>query len=377
MVFSSTATQYSEPMASTPIHGFRPTDLPGFDETLTLQALSASYLLYDAGARSSRIAEARALATAAGAAADAVRQQVAFRAGASYAAVLSDAAMLEAHDARLRALNAEQDRVRQFESVGRAAHVEMLRVEAALAAAEAERIETAAALDEEERALARLTGMPVEQCRSSNLEPFDAAAGAVPSREEIERHVDTPAMRQARAQAAAAQAATGAAKSTNRPQVAGTASELFYGNERSIIENNWNAGLALRYSFFDGGATAARVERARAAASAAEAQVRASELETSMAIDRGLSQVARTRAAVGSLRKAVERYAEVARIEKLRLDNGAGTQTDYLRAEADLVAARASLAAAQYRTAVALLDLARVTGQLDSAWLASAFRSDR
>jgi outer membrane protein TolC len=57
------------------------------------------------------------------------------------------------------------------------------------------------------------------------------------------------------------------------------------------------------------------------------------------------------------------------RVQKLLLDEGAGTQTDYLSAEADLLAARASLAEARHAAALARVDLARAAGRLDPEWL--------
>ena len=69
--------------------------------------------------------------------------------------MLSRREALDAHDRRLEALHAERDRVLQFQSVGRAAAVESLRVEAALSAALAERLQFAADLSESERELTR------------------------------------------------------------------------------------------------------------------------------------------------------------------------------------------------------------------------------
>jgi outer membrane protein TolC len=60
---------------------------------------------------------------------------------------------------------------------------------------------------------------------------------------------------------------------------------------------------------------------------------------------------------------------EVVRIQKLLLETGQGTQTDYLDAEADLLAARASLSQARLGEVEARADLARAAGQLTPAWI--------
>ena len=57
------------------------------------------------------------------------------------------------------------------------------------------------------------------------------------------------------------------------------------------------------------------------------------------------------------------------RIEHLSLESGAGTQTDFLQAEAQLRTARSDLAEARYAHIGAMVDLARATGDLTVAWL--------
>ena len=74
-------------------------------------------------------------------------------------------------------------------------------------------------------------------------------------------------------------------------------------------------------------------------------------------------------ALVSALRRAVQLQTEVARIEQLSLDAGAGTQTDYLRAEADLARARSLLVEAEHAEIAARVELARVVGELTTEWL--------
>jgi outer membrane protein TolC len=86
------------------------------------------------------------------------------------------------------------------------------------------------------------------------------------------------------------------------------------------------------------------------------------ELQVEEAIDRALSGIREARARVESLVIAVARAEEVARIEQLLLETGSGTQTDFLSAEADLLAIRADLVDARHAEIAARVDLARVTG---------------
>ncbi len=93
-------------------------------------------------------------------------------------------------------------------------------------------------------------------------------------------------------------------------------------------------------------------------------------------LDRAWADLAAARARAASLAEAEARYAEVLRIEKLRLSAGAGVETDYLRAEADLLASRAAAADARNRAAAARAELARVAGELTPEWLARALVSE-
>jgi outer membrane protein TolC len=61
---------------------------------------------------------------------------------------------------------------------------------------------------------------------------------------------------------------------------------------------------------------------------------------------------------------AVAQHAEVARIEELALAEGAGTQRDWLAAQAALLLARSALIEAQHAEVSARVELARLTGTL-------------
>jgi outer membrane protein TolC len=127
---SGTATRYEEPMIVTPIHAFRPTDLPQFDDTLVQGALTADWLLFDGFGRDARVDQRRSLLDAASADASASEQTLLGRTVAGYLQILSFAGKLAAHDRRLASLQAEEHRVTQSRDVGRAPDVELRRVEA-------------------------------------------------------------------------------------------------------------------------------------------------------------------------------------------------------------------------------------------------------
>jgi outer membrane protein TolC len=117
------------------------------------------------------------------------------------------------------------------------------------------------------------------------------------------------------------------------------------------------------------------VKRAEASRGVSAEQVRLAELRIAEEVDRAVAQVAEVRARAEALRLAEVSLEEVARIELLALEAGAGTQTDYLRAEADLLAIRAELAGASYGEVVAQAELARTTGALTPDWVATNVES--
>ena len=76
-----------------------------------------------------------------------------------------------------------------------------------------------------------------------------------------------------------------------------------------------------------------------------------------------------SRARVSALTAAVAHAEEVGRIEQLALSAGAGVQSDFLRAEADVFTARAELVRAAHSEITTLITLAAATGDLSLAWL--------
>lgn len=370
---SAATTYHQEPMVVTPIHGFTPGIAPEFDDTLIQGGVSASYQLYEGGARQARIDRGRSLATAAEAGVGDREQALVLATTASYLEILGLAEVLQAHQARLTALAAEQSRVQQLFGVGRAAEVDLRRIEAAIAAAEAERVRLDATLDVAERRLARLVGLDAEATRAERLREL-----GLPSDEPLSRqqHVARalaahPDVARARAELAAAQAAVGLAESGRRPRLRLEGSWLDFGSAEGDFTAEWQLGVRIGLPLLDGGATRQRIAGAEAARIATAAELRLAERQVEDALDRALARLRESRAQAVSLETAVDRFAEVSRIERLRLDTGVGTQTDFLAAEAELLQARAGLVQARLGTIGARLELGRVTGELDAEWIAT------
>ncbi len=368
---SATGTQYQKPTIVSPIHALAFDDLPHFDTTIFTGTAALGYTLLDGGARRATVAARAADAAAAAAVAAASAQELAGRTVAAYTRALSARAVLAAQDRRLAALDAERDRVRRLLDAGKAPRVDLYRVDAAVAAGRADRVSTAALLHLALRDLARLTGAGDAEVPAAALVPAAPAPGGPPGRRELlERAAAaSPAVARAEHELDAAQAAVELAASERRPKLRAGARWLEFADGAGDLTGEWNAGLQVALPLYRGGAVPRRLAAARAARDAARGRLEQARLETAEAVDRALAALDEAGARRQSLDDAVRAFAEVARVEKLRLGAGAGVESDYLDAEADLLGAEAQRATARDDEVRALGELARATGELGSDWL--------
>ena len=364
--------RYEEPMMIYPIHRLSLFALPAFDETLLQGGVTLTYTLFDGAARIGGVRQARALEEAAGSAGAAAEQALIARVAVTYLAVLNSREILAAHDHRLTALAAEQRRVEDLLLVGRAAEIQILQTAAALANAVAERVRAAGALELAEQELARLMDAPVDSVRAERLTPFTLADSVPPSREALvaEALAANPLLDETRRRLRAAEAGMLVARSARWPALTAVGNYLGWADGSTNDVWEWNAGLQVAWPLFSGGAISKGVERARAARQGAGGSVELAELEVCGEVDRALTALDEARARTVSLEAAVAASAEVVRIQKLALEAGSATESDYLEAEADLLAARATLADARQRDLGARIELARVTGRLSREWIA-------
>jgi outer membrane protein TolC len=374
----ASATRYQEPTIVHPIHAFTPDLVPPFDQNLFQALADLRYSLFDGGGRSARIEENRARRQSAESSLLEARQRLLSQLIQQYLSVLSRARTLDAQERSLEALEAELSRVKQVFDVGRAATVDVLRVEASIAAARAERVRLASSLDLAQRSLARIVGVETFETRASNLVPLALAGVSLPSREEILQNAlqSSPSARLARDELAVAEAALDGSRSRRLPTVNLDGRYINYGSASGANSLEWNVGVSLAYTVFNGGAVSDAVARSQSAARSASERLRWMELEVAGEIDRGLSAMEEAEARIESLKTAVARFDEVSRIEKLRLETGVGIEADYIRAEADRLAAEAGLIEARYAEIAARAELARVGGNLSPEWVADHLRSE-
>lgn len=379
-------THFQEPMLVAPIHGFTQGQIEGieFANTLVQGNLSLGWTIFD-GKRVNQIRGARAAAAGAALAQVGAEMGLTARVTLAYLRVLTARGILDAIERRTGALAAERGRVEQLLEQGQAARVELLRVDAALAQAEADRVGTETRLDLAERDLARLVDLAPEETRAAQLTPVQLADTARLDNRSVllERALaNNPELEAARRAVDVADAERGVAKGSWIPNLTFGGVYQLYSSDNAFdaggrTTTEWNLGVALRYPLFTGGNRSSAVGRANAEARGAQEKLRQVELDTEESVDRALNAALETGALVEALTRAERHQSEVARIELLSLEAGAGTQTDYLRAEADLARARSLLVEARHAEIAAWVELARVVGELTPDWLARTVEAVR
>jgi outer membrane protein len=256
-------TRYENPMVVAPLHGLDFANPPHFDNLLAQGGLSLGWTVFDAG-RGARYGRAQALEGVARAGARSAEQQVLADVARAYLRVGSTREVLDAHDRGVAALQGERDRAAQVLQQGRAARVTLLRAEAALAQAQADR--EAARMDAElaERDLARLMGVPPERVAGAPLQAVRLVADTLPSRAEALDLAQqaSPELESVRGQAQAARAGRSESRALWLPRVQLLARLSQYGSNQYSPTHEWQGGVQVSYPLFTGGARMAAGERA-------------------------------------------------------------------------------------------------------------------
>ena len=384
-------TQFQYPMLVYPIHGFgNPNAVPPilppgkpvtFDRTLIQGSANLNWTLFDFGARRGRTNATRSLVEASDAALSSAEQALIARTAGAYLRVLSARQTLAAQDRRIASLAAESERTRRMLAEGKIARLEVLRADAALARARAERASTAGQLDGAEHELSQFTNRPWERITRDTMTAVALRdSGIAGIREQrgglISQALETsPEITEARHRADAAHASERAAKATRLPEFRVNAGLVDRGGTGTEFLSEWQAGVGISYPIYTGGQRNGAIDRARADAVSATESRRLAEANVASGVDRAIATVIETHASVEALKVADEQSLAVAEIERTSLEVGSGTQTDYLEALALALQARSQLIQARHTEIAARIELARVTGVLTPDWLASNLES--
>lgn len=362
--FGATVTRFEEPMVVAPLHSFDPRRPPTFDDALVQGQVVVDYTLFDSGVRSSRTDGADAQAEAAVFGLAAAEMDLLAEVARRYLAVLSARAVQTAALAQLNAMEEEFARAQERLDAGTAPELEVLRAEASLQDA---RVEETAALRRvglTERALARTMGGTPGALEGVSL------ADVVPrSGELIDGTRTNPIVEAARQTIRGAEAQLREERAGRMPRLDLRAALQDFGTVSGGHVTEWQAGIRLSWPVFTGGVRGASIRRADAQLRAAESEMATILLAVDAETDAAESGVLEADERAAALESSIAQWEEVARIEALALEAGAGVQSDLLRAQAGLFRARAGHAQARYDAVLARVELARAQGVLSREWL--------
>jgi outer membrane protein TolC len=169
-----------------------------------------------------------------------------------------------------------------------------------------------------------------------------------------------PESRQAKLQADAAESRVRRAFRDFFPDVTGGG---FYGAQRTDLSEIWELNVGLSWSIFDGGNRIARYREAKANLDAAQARVKATELDVSREVEQAQNNVIESQERIQAAQVAVTSAEENFRLAQGRFDAGVGTILELTDAQLALTLAQntEAQALADYRIALARLD--RATGR--------------
>ena len=300
------------------------------------------------------------------------RLDVAAGAASSYLNVLLARATRDIASSRAKLVSAQLERSRVLQQGGVLGRVDVMRLEAALAAARRDEISAAASAASAEDALGFAIGMPdgtrvetvddlPEQPSAPPMDPAAAVAAATQRR---------PELGVARARAAQARSGASVQKSGLLPSLnaVGTVQHNT-GNGPFSAENAWFVGLNLSWTVWDWLSTYNSYRAASYQADQADlAAIRLGD-QVRLEVRRRAREARAAYDTLAVARAGLTASEEAFRIQEVRFREGATTTTELLSAETELAEARIGYATARHSYFLQLAALARATGQLPDTLL--------
>lgn len=362
VVFSSLLTQHQFKMEN---FALGPLNRPDFVNNFQSQ-VTVDQVVYDAGQTRHGIRSAELGSNISAEDERRVRMNAVASVARAYdGAVLADAAVKVATEA-VRSAEADLSRAESVRGAGMATDADVLSIRVHLAAAREQQITRAANLEVAVAALNEALGLPLSQPHTLTT-PLTAAPQFRDSLQEFEKDASgsRPELRQARLEANLAETQVAASRSAFLPQVLFHAGfEADRQREFSRGGANWLVSASMRWNLFNGGADKARsqeaaygLQRARALAATADAQVRLQVRQAWASLRAATQRIEVAEAAVSMAEESL-------RITKNRYDAGLSNVTDLLRTETALLEVRNRRLAAIYDQRMAAVELALASGSL-------------
>ena len=273
-------------------------------------------------------------------------------------------ALRQAQEKSVEALEGQHKNTDLFVQAGRAAKVELLRLDVQLASEKQNLIRTIEAMSRAKDTLAFFIGVGRDEIHELD--------GSLDVEEKI-NDTDRDRFVKSRPDVVAAlkkveqgEFRVGAAKGKRYPSVSLVGD---YGNRaRGVFRDRkevWEAGVMASINLFDGGVIASEIERERVLAKRAEEELRQTEMKARLEVDGALSSLREAMARLDVAHRATAQAEESLRIEALKYKTGAGTVTDTLLAQSARSLADANYYQALYDYNAAIVEFKKATGTIE------------
>ncbi len=246
-------------------------------------------------------------------------------------------------------------------------HNDLLAVQVSRADAEQKALQANNGLDLARAAYNRALARPLQQAVAVEAVmpplPGELMAGDSEALFEIARQ-ERSELQALSEQASALQHQAKAQRAETKPQFAASAGYVYAENQVLNDDDLWAAGVAMRWTPFDGGRTRHRVKRLTLQAQAVTEQRAHAESLIGLQVRQSWLDVGETKKRLSVTEKAVAQAQENLRVAKNRYQNGIGTNTEVLDAETLRTASQSNHNNARYDVALARVRLARAVGLL-------------
>jgi len=355
-------TRYAYPTFVTPIR--QAGIFPPMDTNVSSLALALSLPLYSGG----KLVAGEALAAhnqeASIQALRASGQDLLFNVVATYTKALHFRELGKALDARLKALQQEEMDIGLRIKEGRAARLELIRLQTQLSQARYERISV---IQGEKNTLSLLASLLGGGGSALTLAELGATAPILPASLEqalARARQQHPDLLRLDAIGRAAQQKTSIARGDRLPQInlLAKAQESAGGDWKG--HDDWQIGVQLSLPLFDGDIRKHRVDQAGLEERQSALQQEDARNRIDSEVEQAFGALAESRARLEAANQGRTEAGEALRIETLRYHSGENTITDLLGAESSLWSATASRLQAGYDITVSQAQLLRATGEL-------------
>jgi len=269
-----------------------------------------------------------------------------------------------AYQKSVEALERQRENTSLLVKTGRAANIELLRIDVQLANERQNLIKTEEAMNRTKNTLAFLMGI-------KSIEGIEVS-GSLEKNERLESvNVDElirarPDVLLLEKRVAQSKIKVDIASSKRYPSVSLVGN---YGNRAGSGMNDreevWEAGVVASLNIFDGGITSAEIRREKILLEKAKEELRQTELKARLEIENALSLLKEAEERLKASEKAVAQSEEALRIEELKYKTGAGTITDVLLAQSAMSLSNANYYQALYDYNTALTEYKRAAGILE------------